>query len=348
MRINNTDANSVNAEAFLTAMRLQTILITRIGWSARLRYQVGTLSNFSTYAALNITYLDSVAPGTFTDGDDCTIAFTGDLGPTGPTGPTGPSGSISWPLLAPNGSIAAPSYAASDSPGSGIFFGTTGNVAVSVNGSMPVVISESAATVSGYLAVSNSRTGTITGSNAYMYRTAPSGGIDFPFTGTGHLVIQGRSDTAGHIVFMAGNPSAPILTLNGSTGALMVEGAGTAGSPAITNRADSNTGIYWPGSDQIAMAVGGVARLTVTSNGIRLDRPVILTQTTGSIRSSTNTNLTTYAGGTNENSGANVILYGPNHSTQPGVGWLRGGTSQAARWQGSTFTVPTTLVIPVK
>jgi hypothetical protein len=128
----------------------------------------------------------------------------------------------------------------------------------------------------------------------------------------------------------------------------MVEGVGTAGTPIITSRADNNTGIYWPAADQLAITVGGTARLTVSTTDIRLDRPVVLTPFTGAIRSASNAHLNTFSGGTNENNGANVIVYGPNHTGQPGVGWLRGGTAIAASWQGSTFTVPTTLVIPVK
>jgi hypothetical protein len=43
---------------------------------------------------------------------------------------------------------------------------------------------------------------------------------------------------------------------------------GTAAAPAITFSGDTNTGIFSPGADQVAIATGGVTRATVDSTGL--------------------------------------------------------------------------------
>ena len=42
---------------------------------------------------------------------------------------------------------------------------------------------------------------------------------------------------------------------------------GTASLPAITNIGDTNTGIFFPAADKIALSAGGIQRLTMDSNG---------------------------------------------------------------------------------
>jgi hypothetical protein len=44
--------------------------------------------------------------------------------------------------------------------------------------------------------------------------------------------------------------------------------AGTAGAPSLYFTGDTNTGIYSPGTDQVAISTGGTARLTTTTTGI--------------------------------------------------------------------------------
>ena len=51
--------------------------------------------------------------------------------------------------------------------------------------------------------------------------------------------------------------------------------AGTALIPAISTVADTNTGIYFPGADQIAISTGGVQRLLVDSVGTTLSTGVL-------------------------------------------------------------------------
>ena len=55
------------------------------------------------------------------------------------------------------------------------------------------------------------------------------------------------------------------ITISGSTGISGVDG--TASSPAIQG-ADTNTGVFYPAADQVAIATGGVQRLLVDASGI--------------------------------------------------------------------------------
>lgn len=183
--------------------------------------------------------------------------------------------------------------------------------------------------------------------NPWIYRTTNDGSASYPFNQFGNLVIQSRSDASQHIVFVTGSTPAPVLSVT-ADGRVRAHVAGSAAYPIFSWYDDTDTGIYRPAPDSVGISVGGAARLVVSTTDVRIDRPVVLAPFTGAIRSASNAHLNTISGGTNESSGANVILYGPDHSGQPGVGWLRGNTAIAARWQGSTFTVPTTLVIPVK
>jgi len=55
-----------------------------------------------------------------------------------------------------------------------------------------------------------------------------------------------------------------ITTGNITTG---VFGAGAVGTPSITTTADTNTGIYFSGTDEISLTTGGTQRLSVDSSG---------------------------------------------------------------------------------
>lgn len=55
-----------------------------------------------------------------------------------------------------------------------------------------------------------------------------------------------------------------ITTGNITTG---VFGAGAVGTPSITTTADTNTGIYFSGADEISLTTGGTQRLSVNSSG---------------------------------------------------------------------------------
>jgi len=63
-----------------------------------------------------------------------------------------------------------------------------------------------------------------------------------------------------------------------ATTGLVSTGTGTAGAPTITFTGDTNTGIYSPGADQVAISTNGVARLTASttavSSTLAIDHPL--------------------------------------------------------------------------
>lgn len=65
-----------------------------------------------------------------------------------------------------------------------------------------------------------------------------------------------------------------VLQSNGTTAAVTIDTsqraafvAGTAALPAITTTGDTNTGIFFPAADTVAIATGGTERVRVTSTG---------------------------------------------------------------------------------
>jgi hypothetical protein len=54
----------------------------------------------------------------------------------------------------------------------------------------------------------------------------------------------------------------------GTTGSVTIAQAGTAATPGIRFESDTNTGIYSPGADQLAVSTGGTGRLFVDSAGL--------------------------------------------------------------------------------
>lgn len=62
------------------------------------------------------------------------------------------------------------------------------------------------------------------------------------------------------------------ISVNRSTGAVTISGAvlvglGTAGAPGLAIAGDTDTGLYSPGANQIALVAGGTARVTATTSG---------------------------------------------------------------------------------
>ena len=66
---------------------------------------------------------------------------------------------------------------------------------------------------------------------------------------------------ADYLVNAAGT-GAPTLT-NGA-----VLPAGSAAAPAISPTGDSNTGVFFPAADTVAVTTGGTERMRVTSGGL--------------------------------------------------------------------------------
>ena len=68
------------------------------------------------------------------------------------------------------------------------------------------------------------------------------------------LIVHDAATAGGH----------PLLREDGSNSALSL---GTAGTPSIKFTGDTNTGLYSPGADQVAISTGGSARLYIAADG---------------------------------------------------------------------------------
>jgi hypothetical protein len=87
-------------------------------------------------------------------------------------------------------------------------------------------------------------------------------------TTTGLLKIRNAANSAWVTIGTLASANLGLLPLAGGTmtGVLAVT-AGTAALPSIAVSGDPNTGIYSPGADQIGIATGGTARITIDSSG---------------------------------------------------------------------------------
>jgi hypothetical protein len=86
---------------------------------------------------------------------------------------------------------------------------------------------------------------------------------------------------------------------------------GTAGAPTVTFTGDTNTGIYSPGADQVAISTNGTGRLFVDASGN-------ITVSTGEIFQTSATGYVRVSGGNAANTGATVIAFGQSHATSAG------------------------------
>ena len=87
-------------------------------------------------------------------------------------------------------------------------------------------------------------------------------------TTTGLLKIRNAANSAWVTIGTLASANLGLLPLAGGTmtGVLAVT-AGTAALPGIAVSGDTNTGIYSPGADQLAISTGGTVRATVDSSG---------------------------------------------------------------------------------
>lgn len=51
-------------------------------------------------------------------------------------------------------------------------------------------------------------------------------------------------------------------------------GSGTVGAPGLASKTDTNTGFYWPSSDQIAAATNGIQRMLLSAAALQVDVPI--------------------------------------------------------------------------
>jgi hypothetical protein len=126
----------------------------------------------------------------------------------------------------------------------------------------------------------------------------------------------------------------PLLREDGSNSALAL---GSQGTPSLKFTGDTNTGIYSPGADQVAISTNGTGRLFVDSSGrVRTSGNISLDGNSGGARYIANLDETgTYtgrlvlqAGGGSAGWGGAITMYGHSHASYPGSVYI--GTSSGS------------------
>lgn len=79
------------------------------------------------------------------------------------------------------------------------------------------------------------------------------------------LVVQGTGSFTGAVTMSAGATLSGTNTLSGST--VMAASLGTSASPSIYFTSDTNTGIFSPTADTVAVATGGSERMRIDTSG---------------------------------------------------------------------------------
>ena len=76
--------------------------------------------------------------------------------------------------------------------------------------------------------------------------------------------------TSDSIALKVGNNGAT-TAMTANTSGNIEFGAGTAALPSITTTGDTNTGVFYPAADTVAISTGGTERMRVTSTGVNLN-----------------------------------------------------------------------------
>lgn len=104
------------------------------------------------------------------------------------------------------------------------------------------------------------------------------------------------------------------LVLNGTTGIAGVDGS--AATPAVQGT-DTNTGVFYPAADTVAISTGGTERMRVTNTGVTLVALSAGTTTVAPLNFTSGTNLTTATAGAIEYDG--TVFYATPTASQRGV-----------------------------
>jgi len=95
--------------------------------------------------------------------------------------------------------------------------------------------------------------------------------------GGGTVTIAAPTVAAQSALIVAGAASAPAVSITqNATQSAIAAGLGSATACAYSFTNDSNTGLYSPGADQVALSTGGTARLTATTTGITSTLPITM------------------------------------------------------------------------
>jgi len=232
----------------------------------------GTITIAASGSGGTVTGVTATSPVASSGGTAPVISLSSAYGDT--LNPYG-SKTANYVLAAPDGSSGTPSFRAllaSDIPTlnqntTGTAAGLSSTLAVSSGGTGQTSYTD------GELLIGNSTGNTLTKATL----TAGSG-ITITNAGGSITIASAGGAGSGTVTSVSGTGTANGLTLSGTvttTGSLTLSGtvdsmsalAGSASAPSIAASGDTNTGIYFPAADEIAITTGGTERLRVGSGG---------------------------------------------------------------------------------
>jgi hypothetical protein len=234
---------------------------------------------------------------------------------------------------APDGTAAAPSFAFESDPDTGLYSTGANAVAISTGGTGRLFINSS-----GNVGIATSTTpgkatiGVGDGADDGLSLYYNGGGTNETVaefhanTTTGQVTLGGTAATYFTTLFSGGSERLRITT----AGQIQSAGLGSAASPALSFTTDTNTGIYSPGADQVAISTNGTGRLFIAADGkigFNVSSP---TQAQLVVASSAGANTAFFTDGTNSSikflhGGGGAVI-----TTEPGQ-YLGFGTSDAER-----------------
>jgi hypothetical protein len=171
---------------------------------------------------------------------------------------------------APDGTAAAPGIAFESDPDTGLYSTGANAVAISTGGTGRLFINSS-----GNVGIATSTTpgkatiGVGDGADDGLSLYYNGGGTNETVaefhanTTTGQVTLGGTAATYFTTLFSGGSERLRITT----AGQIQSAGLGSAASPALSFTTDTNTGIYSPGADQVAISTNGTGQLFVNSAG---------------------------------------------------------------------------------
>jgi hypothetical protein len=160
------------------------------------------------------------------------------------------SGSLAGALTLDDGSAAVPALRFTNDPDTGIYLSGTNELAISTGGTQRLTTT----------------TTEVTSTLPIIHPLGAAATPSLTFAGDTNTGIY--SSGSDQVAISTGGTQRLTTTTTEVTSTLpVIHPLGAAATPSLTFAGDTNTGIYSPGADQVALATGGTGRLFVDANG---------------------------------------------------------------------------------